>query len=499
MQDWIKNGNFRSWYLYLTLFASGAFILVIEIAGTRVLSPFYGSTIFVWSSLIAITLGFLALGYFVGGFIADRHPRGSWFYSIIFLGGAASLSLIKINQPLLVFTDQFGLRAGPLVAALLLFALPLFILSMAGPFAIRLSSRELAHTGHSAGVVFGISTVGSLVGALLVGFYLIPNLFLADIFTVSAALIMLIAIGGLLLEKSSWWMIAVSVLLLGILLLIPFLKYDSGDTVSIIHHEPSFYADLKVGKVANNHCLFMDGMAQTCMSALGKGFSLDPYVLEIKNLSKTWPADSKVLLLGLGGGALVKDLASNFAMDIVELDPKIAKLARKYFNLNLDENDTLTIGDARNFLRQEGDTYDVIISDLYIGGAIPIHLYTKEMMELINNRLSDRGVAIINIAGALQSDLISSLVHTERTVFPTVIVMADSAEDKFTNILVYASRNVDYYPQENKYYTEQMVDLTGAKLITDLKNPLDLMTVASVESFFKNSKKNFGYTSMFAL
>jgi len=128
----------KTYFLYSILFLSGAVILVIEIAGARVLAPFYGSTIFVWSSLISVTLGFLALGYFVGGFIADKYPKGHVLYSILFLGGATGLLLIKASVPLLFLSEQFGFRAGSVAAALFLFALPLFLLSMAGPFAIRL-------------------------------------------------------------------------------------------------------------------------------------------------------------------------------------------------------------------------------------------------------------------------------------------------------------------------------------------------------------------------
>ena len=103
----------RTSFLYFTLFIVGGVILVIEIAGTRILAPFFGATVFVWSSLITITLGFLALGYFLGGLLVDRYPRRTCFYSVIFLGGACSVVLIKLNQPLLVFSDRFGIRIGP--------------------------------------------------------------------------------------------------------------------------------------------------------------------------------------------------------------------------------------------------------------------------------------------------------------------------------------------------------------------------------------------------
>src|SRR4030042_308912 len=153
----MEKSSIKNYFLYFTLFVSGGVILIIEIAGTRILAPFFGSTIFVWSSLITTTLGFLALGYFLGGVLADKYPKAYCFYFAIFLGGGAALVLIKLNQHLLVFSDKFGFKFGPLVSSALLFALPLLLLSMAGPFAIRLLSREREHSGHVSGMVFGIS------------------------------------------------------------------------------------------------------------------------------------------------------------------------------------------------------------------------------------------------------------------------------------------------------------------------------------------------------
>ena len=115
--------------------------MVIEILGTRVLAPFYGSTIFVWTSLITITLGTLALGYFVGGYFADSYPKRNLFYGTVFIAGLLAVLLINISQPILVFSDTFGFRWGPLVAGIILFSPILFFFGVLTPFAIRLQFR----------------------------------------------------------------------------------------------------------------------------------------------------------------------------------------------------------------------------------------------------------------------------------------------------------------------------------------------------------------------
>ena len=495
--------------LYISVFITGAAVLVIEILGTRVLAPFYGSTIFVWSSLITLTLGALALGYFVGGRLIDRYPYPLTLFVIVGIAAFFVFLPMRIDQWVLPLTDGLGIQWGPLAATLLLFAAPLFLLGMAGPMVIRLTSKDVKHSGSTAGMVFAIATVGSIVGALLAGFFLLPHFSVTILFNSTAAVLMLAAFIGAVLEsrdkkKGSATFAAIMIFLAVAGFSLPKYYYEDSRGFQILHHEQSRYADLKVmdmGGVFEARCMFMDGMAQTCVSEGGTGASLDRYVLEIKNLSKTWPADTKILLLGLGGGAIVKELAPDFSLDAVELDPKIAELAFEYFDLRFDKDDSLIIADARNFLRQKGDNYDIIISDLYIGGTIPAHLYTKEMMELIKNRLSEKGVAVVNIAGTLQSDLVVSLVYTQNSVFSNVVVTADSADSagSFTNILVHLSRSSDYEPENSRYYAKQALDLVGAKLVTDSQNPLDIMTITSVEHFFKNSKKNFGFAAMFSL
>jgi len=490
----------RTSFLYLTLFIAGGVILVIEIAGTRILAPFFGATVFVWSAQITITLGFLAAGYFVGGILVDRYPRGTWFYSVIFLGGVCSLFLIKLNQPLLVFSDRFGIRIGPLVGALVLFALPLFLLSMAAPFVIRLRSPSPQRSGHTCGSVFAVSTVGSLAGALLAGFYLIPNFSLLSIFLVSTTVIMVSAILGLLLERSSRWTIVILALLLGAILLCPFVKHKDDSKVSIIHHEPSFYADLKVLELPFARVLLMSGVCQSVFDR-GNSRSLAKEITEFKRQLSAWPTDAEVLVLGFAAGSIAKTIDPGYRVDYVEIEPKMVKLAEDFFDFQLDHNDEIIIADARSFLRSTDRTYDVIFIDLYKGGMIPFHTHTKEALELMKSHLKDGGILLSNIIARQDELLLRSLIKTLDATFGKVSVGAQlgTATDTVSNIMAYAAVNADHDFDFSGRFKEIAVDCSAGVLITDDRNPIEILACEHLPEFMDLTRSVFGYEVLFGL
>ena len=490
----------RTCFLYLTLFIAGGVILVIEIAGTRILAPFFGATVFVWSSLITITLGFLAAGYFVGGILVDRYPRRSFFYVIIFSGGAFSLFLIKLSQPLLVFSDRFGVRIGPLVGSLMLFALPLFLLSMAAPFVIRLRSAGPQRSGHTCGSVFAVSTVGSLAGALLAGFYLIPNFSLSGIFLVSTSVVMVSASLGLLLEKSSLRITVVLALLLGVTLLCPFVKHKDDSKVSIIHHEPSFYADLKVLELPFARVLLMSGVCQSVFDRANRA-SLAKEIAELKRQLSAWPADAEVLVLGFAAGSIAKTIDPGYRVDYVEIEPKMVKLAEEFFDFRLDDNDEIIIADARSFLRTTDKTYDVIFVDLYKGGMIPFHTHTKEALELMRSRLKDGGILLSNIIARQDELLLRSLIKTLRATFGKVSVgvQLGTDEETISNIMAYAAVSDDQRFDFGGRFKEISMDCRSGVLITDDRNPIEILACEHLPEFMDLTRSVFGYEVLFGL
>jgi len=495
-----------TYFFYPTLFITGAAILIIEITGTRVLSPFYGSTIFVWSSLITITLGFLALGYFIGGFIADKYPKAQWFYAIIFLGGATALLLIKLSQPLLVFSNQFGLRGGSIVAALTLFAVPFFLLSMASPFAIRLRAYELQHTGHTSGVIFGVSTIGSLAGALLTGFYLIPNFFVSNIFSVAAVVVMSTAIVGLLLEKSSRRLILASFVLLAVLIFMPFSRDQGRGAVSVIHREPSFYGQIQVQERGGVQCLSVNGQNQTCIT-VADGKQALAYGALIDTMFEGDFRFANALIIGLGGGVLVRDLQDNFnTIDAVEIDPKMTQVAKEFFGYSdIDPRLTTYIADGRNYIRNleaqlpsgfGGEAsksglkeYHVVILDAFSGSSPVPHLYTKEAFQEIKNIMHPEGALVVNTIGrpyGKGETLQHSVFKTLSQVFPHVVVISTEniKEDPeaFGNVLFIASASAKKPPIREEFiagYTSE--NTKQGVLLTDAYNPIETLALSIQE------------------
>ncbi|PLX27176.1 hypothetical protein C0583_04720 [Candidatus Parcubacteria bacterium] len=488
--------KFEKFYQYLTLFLVGAVVLIMEIGGARLLAPFFGSTIYVWSSLITVTLGFLTLGYYFGGVVGDKYKSFQLWYGIIASASTLAIFLLKINRYLLVFSDNFGFKWGPLVASILIFALPLVFYSMSGPILIRLFSLKIDKSGSISGNIFAISTLGSLFGALLAGFMLIPNYSLALVLLVSNLILGILAIIGLILEKTKWSLLVFFALALLLVYFLPIFNINSENKVTIIHSEPSFYADLKVAQMQNVDMLLMDGSAQSVFSRLeNQSFAYE--ALQINKQLVDMSDDAKILVLGYGVGMVGEVFSEKFAIDYVELDPKMIELSKDYFDYNLDDNDEMYIADARQFLRQTDKKYDVVYIDLYHSSVIPYHTHTKEALELLKTRLNDNALVFCNILGEKDSALLQSLAMTMNSVFKNIYF--SSTQDGFANILAYATDNDDFVPDFSFRHKEISISTDQAVLITDDKNPLDRLSSERLDGFLSATKEVLGYEAMFAI
>jgi len=181
-------------FVLVASFVVGAISVVLEILGTRVISPYYGTTIYVWSSLIGVTLASLAVGYAVGGWAADRWPdrRG---LAAAMVGSALWLLCVPwMRHGVLAATTALGLKVGSFASAAALFAPPLVLMSMTGPIAIRLLTSDMTFVGRGVGRIYGFSTAGSLLGAILTGFVFIPSFSVSNV--LEAAAVVLFAVGA---------------------------------------------------------------------------------------------------------------------------------------------------------------------------------------------------------------------------------------------------------------------------------------------------------------
>jgi predicted membrane-bound spermidine synthase len=162
--------------IYLVAFVTGAIVMSFEMLGSRYLNPYFGSGIYTWAALISTVLLALTLGYFLGGYVADRTASSGVLALTVIIGSVYLLALPSFAQRVLEFVLAAidDIRAGSLLSALAIMLFPVVFLGMYSPFAIRLLLRSARHSGRVSGAVYGISTAGSIAGTLGTTFFLIP-------------------------------------------------------------------------------------------------------------------------------------------------------------------------------------------------------------------------------------------------------------------------------------------------------------------------------------
>lgn len=156
-------------------FGGGFVIMSLELLGGRVLAPYFGSSIYVWGSIITIFMLSLALGYLIGGRISVENPSLRRFALLFVVGAVLTYPLVLYGEALMqiVFEHIEDPRYGSLVAGATLFMLPTIVLGMISPYSVRLMVTEANQSGHVAGTLYFVSTLGSALGTLATSFYLV--------------------------------------------------------------------------------------------------------------------------------------------------------------------------------------------------------------------------------------------------------------------------------------------------------------------------------------
>lgn len=444
--------------LLYVVFGTGAAVLAVEVMAVRILSPYFGNTIFAFSSVISVILAALSLGYWYGGRRADRLPDEGHFYLAVFFSGLSVLILHVVGGivlPLLAFF--LPVTYGPLVAATLLFFPSAFLFGILSPYVIALRARQLPERGIGtvSGEVFFWSTLGSIVGSLLSGFVLVPMVGINLSMVALASLIALVGLVGYAREghvTHRWWFVfAVALVANGGFLM------RASDMQSIAHGttlytDDGYYERLSVWQGdfmgQEGRVLLMDRSAASGI-ALPEGGLLFPYTTYYELYRFYRPGLSQVLILGAGAGTVATTIHKAYpeaSIDLVDVEPKLFTLAHRYFGLPVTDAITEHTVDGRQFLLRNDDSYDLIFGDMYATlYSIPWHANTREFYQLLFDRLAPDGVYVGNYIGALELDgpsLLGGTLATIHAVFGNVSLFAvespESAE--IQNLMVVAHK-----------------------------------------------------------
>lgn len=454
----MSDSLYKRWILELVVFACGALVMTYEIIGSRILSPFLGSSTYIWTSLIGVILASLSVGYWLGGRIADRRPDVKYLASII-LVASGLISLTALTKEVLLSMIaglSAGLEVKTLIAAVLLFAPASVCLGFVTPFAVRLRMTSLATTGQTVGRLYAVSTVGSIVGTFAAGFFLIP--FVGSVRTLYLIAAILFGLSLLLAP------LAISrPAIMSIVLLIFGVFATEGNSYLLRHHSEVYDFDTEYSRIQ----VFRSTDPETGKPI--RALATDPYFVQSAMFLDTEepvleycrfyhlighfnPNIKHSLIIGGAGYSFPKEYLRSYpdaTLDVVEIDPQMTAIARDFFRLKDDQRLNIIHEDGRMFInRSESGKYDAILMDAF-GSlfSVPSHLTTIEAVNHLNRILTDDGVIIFNLGSAITgpaSGFLQAELATYRQAFPYVYlfkVNTNYPDEKLQNLIIIASRS----------------------------------------------------------
>ncbi len=433
------------------VFIAGMASLGVEFGASRLLAPYFGTSLYVWGVLIGLILIYLSAGYVIGGRLADRRPREEVLYQITAWAGLWIGLIPLVSYPILLASQQgfkalsVGLVAGTLFAVVILFAAPVILLGCVSPFAIRLLLRNVETGGNTAGRVYALSTAGSILGTFLPVFWFIPTFGTRP--TLMGFGLVLVAISGVALwpwpRRRFYAAFAAAVLIAWIFLPSGIKPPQVG---KLLYEKDSAYGYIQVVQDGSRTELILnEGEAIHSIydpNDLLTGGPWD-YMLVANAFRPAQPVEVQpkdVAILGLAGGTAARQYVAAYGGNVqvtgVEIDPDIIDVAHRYFHLD-EPNVHPVSADARYWIDTTSSKYDVIVMDAYRQPYIPFHLTTKEFFSSVRDHLRPGGVAVVN-AGRTATDyrLVDALASTMAAVYSTVFLVD---VPQFSNTLIYGT------------------------------------------------------------
>lgn len=440
MSDRAKGAASVALIVYVAAFVVGTIVMSFERLGSRYLNPYFGSGIYTWASLISTVLAALCIGYFLGGWLADRAPSLTVLGLTVIIGSLYILLVPvfaeRMLETLLARIDD--VRTGSLVASMAILFFPVTFLGMYSPFGIRLLLRDPNHSGRVSGAVYGINTLGSIVGTLGTTFFLIPMMGSRAI-TITAGLAGIASGLALMVAQRLVRAIPAAVLIGALasssMAITPDLASGEELVDVTIREQMPARKDGRIDHIetAYNDIFFTKDKAELSMSFQLKGWDYTQSSVNLTDvddlpiaytrqmtMAVVYPAELKrILMIGLGGGSISTYLGRHIpgvTIDTVEIDPGVIAAAKKYFGIRESERVRYLSGDGRVFLNRNKQPYDLIILDAFHGGYIPFHLLTKEFFRLVKRNLTPDGAVATNLHD--NTKLYYSTVLTLRSEFP---------------------------------------------------------------------------------
>lgn len=486
----MKFSTQSSTYLFTLSFIEGASVMSAELFGAKMLAPFFGSSLYVWATVMAVTLGGLAAGYFTGGYFAEKNKQTNLLFYILLIA-AAFTALMPLNSKfVLVLTAEMPLLPAIIVSSMLFLMPPVFLMGMVSPLIIEKLSDNGHHAGKVAGSIYAISTLGGIIATFAMGFYIIPNFGLTKPAYFVGLLLAFLPLLAIIKNKKNALITVVFFSFIGTIL---FIKKPNNSDIKILHQQEGLLGQIMVvdypvyeSEQTPDHYIRMMMFNRVIQAIYNKTDSANtyfPYVSLMIDESTYQLNGGKALLLGLGGGCVANELIkNNFKVDAVELDERVVNAASHYFEL--DEKTNVFVDDARRFLNNSKNNYDLIIFDVFKGEENPAHIITKESLMAVKKLLNASGMIVVNGYGFRTGEKSKGMKAIVKTIqqagFHTQLIPSAIKEEE-GNLLVFAKQK-DFTTRHQAFKFSDF-DIQYAPVLLDDQPVLELLNKEAVAAW----------------
>lgn len=491
--------------------------MACELIGAKLLAPFFGSSLYVWAAALALTLGGLTTGYFVGGRLSKKYNGSKrLLYWVLIIAGLLLVVMPYTSHLIMNETIMLSLEAGTVVSLLCFMFPPLAFMGMVSPIIINLLTQEASTAGNSAGNVYAISTLGGILYTFLMGFYIIPEFGLKYPAVFSGAFLAFFPFIALLRQgQLTAWGTPLLMVLLVWLSLSSSVQYNEDyqvqyqsegilGQVKVVDHPA--YGFTKDGQMGRG--LIVNNTLQTFVAVSDNyKYSIWDWANYFPTAASIYPPGSKVLLLGLGGGTLVKQLRTlGFDIQAVEIDRRIYEVSVDYFNMPADTK--VSIDDARHYLKTCQEKFDIIIYDTFLSESVPEHLLTLEGLQDALHLLKPDGMIMSNFYGFIEGRKGKAARSVYKTFLQSgleVELLATPGEENSRNLIFLASRKEQDFtstrfeasmfpPIENLYnffLQPSAIDTANAFVLSDYQPRLTKLYAPAARSWKESYNKYY--------
>jgi len=387
-------------YEYIA-FLSGFALLSFELVASRILAPAIGSSIYVWTSIIGVIIAALAAGYNFGGKLADRRVE-SLDVVWLLIASSAAITLTMLIAPVLlnaILQTSSDPRLQGVIASTVLFAPASFLLGAISPYLARLKNLSVKTTGRTIASLSALNSIGGIAGTFCTGFIFFSYIGSRD--TLLFIIIVLIGSSWLIEPRRHYRyrvLAAVGIIIFSLVAL----RVKPAGVVAVIDTPSASYriSDIEYKGRPIRALAVGPGGLQSGIYRDGSNELVFGYTQKMADIVSAAPAKESVLILGGGAFTLPQYLAEKYPstrIDVIEIDPELVLIARKYFAYKDPANVQIITQDARTFLNGNTKQYDIVLVDVYNDTLIPFTLATYEYTEQLRRAVKPSGLVAVNI------------------------------------------------------------------------------------------------------